>query len=232
MSILDQVEVSLDAAREVLSRYWGYPDFRPGQDAAVRNVLSGGDALIVMPTGGGKSICYQVPAMLLPGVTLVVSPLISLMKDQVDNLAAGGLPATFINSSLSASEMSERLTGAEQVRYKLLYVAPERFDSDAFQHRLATLDVSLLAIDEAHCVSEWGHDFRPSYLRLGMELKELGTPPVLALTATATERVRDEIARALALREPAIVQSSPHRHNLAFSVTEESGYNKARPLMK
>ena len=132
MSIVDQVEVSLDAAREVLARFWGYPDFRPGQDGAVRNVLSGGDALIVMPTGGGKSICYQVPAMLLPGVTLVVSPLISLMKDQVDNLAAVGLPATFINSSLSSSEMAERLNGAEQGRFKLLYVAPERFDSDAF----------------------------------------------------------------------------------------------------
>src|SRR6476660_2121883 len=115
MSTFDQiaapVEESLDAAREVLARYWGYPDFRPGQDAAVRNVLSGGDALIVMPTGGGKSICYQVPAMILPGVTLVVSPLISLMKDQVDNLAAVGLPATFINSSLTGAEMSERLDG-------------------------------------------------------------------------------------------------------------------------
>ncbi|HEX8831655.1 MAG TPA: DEAD/DEAH box helicase, partial [Longimicrobium sp.] len=124
---------ALDAAREVLRRYWGYPDFRPGQDRAVANVLSGGDSLTVMPTGGGKSICYQVPAMILPGVTLVVSPLISLMKDQVDNLEAVGLPATFLNSSLGAGEMSARLAAAQEGRYKLVYVAPERFDSESFQ---------------------------------------------------------------------------------------------------
>jgi ATP-dependent DNA helicase RecQ len=233
MSILDQVEVSLDAAREVLSRYWGYPDFRPGQDAAVRNVLSGGDALIVMPTGGGKSICYQVPAMLLPGVTLVVSPLISLMKDQVDNLAAVGLPATFINSSLSSSEMSERLTGAEQGRYKLLYVAPERFDSDAFQHRLAALDVSLLAIDEAHCVSEWGHDFRPSYLRLGRVRRLLRNPPIAALTATATEEVRRDIVRQLGLRTPRVLVTGFDRRNLIWHVLKaKNDSEKDRMLLK
>jgi ATP-dependent DNA helicase RecQ len=233
MSIIDQIEVSLDAAREVLERFWGYPDFRPGQDAAVRNVLSGGDALIVMPTGGGKSICYQVPAMLLPGVTLVVSPLISLMKDQVDNLAAVGLPATFINSSLSGAEMAERLNGAEQGRYKLLYVAPERFDSDAFQHRLATLDVSLLAIDEAHCVSEWGHDFRPSYLRLGRVRKLLRNPPIAALTATATEEVRRDIVRQLGLRSPRVLVTGFDRRNLIWHVLKaKNDSEKDRMLLK
>jgi ATP-dependent DNA helicase RecQ len=226
-------EASLDAAREVLARYWGYPDFRPGQDAAVRNVLSGGDSLIVMPTGGGKSICYQVPAMILPGVTLVVSPLISLMKDQVDNLAAVGLPATFINSSLTGAEMSERLDGAAQGRYKLLYVAPERFDSDSFQHRLAALDVSLLAVDEAHCVSEWGHDFRPSYLRLGRVRKLLRDPPIAALTATATEEVRRDIVRQLGLRSPRVLVTGFDRRNLIWHVLKaKNDSEKDRMLLK
>ena len=233
MSIFDQIAPSLDAAREVLERYWGYSDFRPGQDAAVTNVLSGGDSLIVMPTGGGKSICYQVPAVLLPGVTLVVSPLISLMKDQVDNLAAVGLPATFINSSLTGSEMSERLAGAEQGRYKLLYVAPERFDSDAFQHRLAALDVSLLAVDEAHCVSEWGHDFRPSYLRLGRVRRLLRNPPIAALTATATEEVRRDIVRQLGLREPRVLVTGFDRRNLIWHVLKaKNDSEKDRMLLK
>ena len=226
-------EPSLDAAREVLARYWGYPDFRPGQDAAVRNVLSGGDSLIVMPTGGGKSICYQVPAMILPGVTLVVSPLISLMKDQVDNLAAVGLPATFINSTLSGAEISERLAGAEQGRYKLVYVAPERFDSDAFQNRLAALNVSLLAVDEAHCVSEWGHDFRPSYLRLGRVRRVLRDPPIAALTATATEEVRRDIVRQLGLRQPRVLVTGFDRRNLVWHVLKaKNDSEKDRMLLK
>src|SRR4051794_24389593 len=154
-----------------------------------------------MPTGGGKSICYQVPAMLLPGVTLVVSPLISLMKDQVDNLEAVGLPATFINSTLPAAEMEQRLDAAQRGDVRLLYVAPERFDSERFQQRLASLRISLLTVDEAHCVSEWGHDFRPSYLRLGRVRRRLGNPPIAALTATATEEVRRDIVRQLGLRE-------------------------------
>ncbi|HKP74143.1 MAG TPA: ATP-dependent DNA helicase RecQ, partial [Longimicrobiaceae bacterium] len=226
-------EEALAAAREVLARYWGYPDFRPGQDEAVRNVLSGGDSLIVMPTGGGKSICYQVPAMLLPGVTLVISPLISLMKDQVDNLAAVGLPATFINSSLTGTEMSERLDAAERGEYRLVYVAPERFDSDAFQHRLSALDVSLLAVDEAHCVSEWGHDFRPSYLRLGRARKLLRDPPIAALTATATEEVRRDIVRQLGLRTPRVLVTGFDRRNLVWHVLKaKNDSEKDRMLLK
>jgi ATP-dependent DNA helicase RecQ len=210
----------LDSARQSLRRYWGYPDFRPGQDQAIRNVLSGGDSLTIMPTGGGKSLCYQVPATLLPGVTLVVSPLISLMKDQVDGLDAAGVPASFINSTLPAGEMAARLDAAQRGEIKLLYVAPERFDADGFRRRLADLPVSLLAVDEAHCVSEWGHDFRPSYLRLREVRQLLGNPPVAALTATATEEVRRDIVRQLGLREPAVLVTGFDRRNLVWHVLQ------------
>lgn len=209
---------SVDAAREVLGRFWGYPEFRPGQEIAIGAVLEGRDTLTIMPTGGGKSLCYQVPAMLLPGVTLVVSPLISLMKDQVDTLGRIGLPATFVNSTLSGAEMSARLRAAERGETKLLYVAPERFDSESFQERLSGLDVSLLAVDEAHCVSEWGHDFRPSYLRLARAREMVGNPPVAALTATATDEVRRDITRQLDLRDPAVLVTGFDRRNLTWHV--------------
>jgi ATP-dependent DNA helicase RecQ len=223
----------LEAAREVLRRHWGYPDFRPGQDQAVRNVLGGGDSLTIMPTGGGKSLCYQVPAMMLPGLTVVVSPLISLMKDQVDSLAAAGLPATFLNSSLSPDEMQMRMLAAETGQVKLLYVAPERFDGERFVRRLAALDVSLLAIDEAHCVSEWGHDFRPSYLRLGEVRRQLGDPPIAALTATATEEVRRDIVRQLSLREAATLVTGFDRRNLVWHVLRaKNDSEKDRLLLK
>ncbi|HEX6039952.1 ATP-dependent DNA helicase RecQ [Longimicrobium sp.] len=208
----------LEPARATLRQYWGYADFRPGQDQAIRNVLAGGDSLTIMPTGGGKSLCYQVPAMLLPGVTLVVSPLISLMKDQVDALDAAGVPATFINSTLPVAEMQARLEGAQNGTYKLVYVAPERFDAEGFRRRLSSIPVSLLAVDEAHCVSEWGHDFRPSYLRLREVRSLLGDPPVAALTATATPEVRDDIIRQLRLREPAVLVTGFDRRNLHWHV--------------
>ena len=210
----------LEAARAVLRQYWGYADFRPGQDQAIRNVLAGGDSLTIMPTGGGKSLCYQVPAMMLPGVTIVVSPLISLMKDQVDALEAAGVPATFVNSTLPAGEMAARLEGAERGTYKLVYVAPERFDAEGFRRRLAGIPVSLLAVDEAHCVSEWGHDFRPSYLRLREVRSLLRDPPVAALTATATPEVRDDIVRQLALRDPAVLVTGFDRRNLHWHVLQ------------
>lgn len=223
----------LEPAREVLRRFWGYPDFRPGQDAAIGNVLSGGDALIVMPTGGGKSICYQVPAMMQPGVTLVVSPLISLMKDQVDNLEAVGLPATFINSTLSSAEMTSRLDAARRGEFKLVYVAPERFDGEGFQRQVADLNVSLLAVDEAHCVSEWGHDFRPSYLRLGRVRQLFGNPPIVALTATATEEVRRDIVRQLGLRSPRVLVTGFDRRNLIWHVLRaKNDSEKDRMLLK
>ncbi|HET7276155.1 MAG TPA: ATP-dependent DNA helicase RecQ [Longimicrobiaceae bacterium] len=205
-------------AREILRQHWGYEDLRAGQTAAIEAVLAGRDTLTIMPTGGGKSLCYQIPALLLPGVTLVVSPLISLMKDQVDTLARIGVSSTFINSSLSTGEMAERLRAVENGEIKLIYVAPERFDSPAFHERISRLTVSLLAVDEAHCVSQWGHDFRPSYLRVGGVRAKLGNPPIAALTATATAEVRRDIVRQLSLRDPQVTVTGFDRRNLTWHV--------------
>src|SRR5919201_1897278 len=174
---------TIEDARTALRVHFGYAEFRPGQERAVESVLAGRDTLVVLPTGGGKSLCYQVPALLLPGLTVVVSPLISLMKDQVDALVARDLPAAFINSTLSASEVADRLARAQRGEIKLLYVAPERFDAGTAAERLRRIGVSLLAVDEAHCISEWGHDFRPSYLRIGRVRDQLGDLHVIALTA-------------------------------------------------
>ncbi len=209
---------TLDDARATLRTSFGYDDFRPGQALAVDAVLAGRDTLVILPTGGGKSLCFQVPALLLPGLTVVVSPLISLMKDQVDALAAKGLPAAFINSTLSSSQVSDRLARAARGEIKLLYVAPERFDVGSTAERLRAMGVSLLAVDEAHCISEWGHDFRPSYLRIRDVRDRLGAPPTIALTATATPHVREDIARQLALRSPETVITGFDRANLTYHV--------------
>ncbi|MBW3630300.1 MAG: ATP-dependent DNA helicase [Gemmatimonadetes bacterium] len=208
----------MEEARQILRRHWGYDDFRTGQASAISAILQGRDTLTIMPTGGGKSVCYQVPSMLLPGVTVVVSPLISLMKDQVDTLDEIGFPATFLNSSLSSTEMQARLQQVERGEVRLLYVAPERFEAPAFRERIARLNVSLLAVDEAHCVSQWGHDFRPSYLRIGEVRVTLGNPPVAALTATATPEVRRDIEKQLSLRDPNVVVTGFDRRNLAWHV--------------
>jgi len=208
---------TLDDAREALRRTFGYPDFRGGQGDAIAAVLAGRDVLVLMPTGGGKSLCYQVPALVLPHPTLVVSPLISLMLDQVDALVGAGVAATFINSTLSDAEAQSRLEAVEAGRIRLLYVAPERFDSPRFGDRLRRLRVSLLAVDEAHCISQWGHDFRPSYLRLGEVRAALGCP-VIALTATATPEVRNDIRIQLQLRDPTIVARGFDRTNLHWRV--------------
>ena len=209
---------SIDDAREILRTRFGYPAFRPGQERAVEAVLQGRDTLVILPTGGGKSLCFQVPALLLPGLTVVISPLISLMKDQVDALTARNLPATFINSSLSGTEVSSRLARAERGEVKLLYVAPERFDAGTTAERLRAIGVSLLAVDEAHCISEWGHDFRPSYLRIRSVRERLGMPPVIALTATATGDVRTDIIRQLQLDSPETIVTGFDRKNLSYSV--------------
>jgi ATP-dependent DNA helicase RecQ len=205
-------------ARALLQERFGYPDFRPGQTDAVSAILGGRDTLVVLPTGGGKSLCYQVPALLLDGLTVVISPLISLMKDQVDALTARGLPATFINSTLPAAEVSERMARVQRGEVKLLYVAPERFDLGRTAERLRAVGVRLLAVDEAHCISEWGHDFRPSYLRVKDVREQLGAPPTVALTATATPEVREDIARQLALRDPALILTGFDRTNLSYHV--------------
>ena len=209
---------SLDDARAVLRAKFGYEQFRPGQERAVTSVLEGRDTLVVLPTGGGKSICYQVPALLLPGLTVVVSPLISLMKDQVDALTARGIPATFVNSTLTGGEVSERMTRVARGEVKLLYVAPERFDVGSAAERLRGAGVSLLAIDEAHCISEWGHDFRPSYLRIAQVREKLGWPPAVALTATATQHVRQDIARQLRFENPETIITGFDRQNLRYHV--------------
>ncbi len=181
---------TIDNARRILKSAFAYDNFRPGQEAAVSAILAGRDTIVVLPTGGGKSLCFQVPALLMPGLTVVVSPLISLMKDQVDALTARGLPAAFINSTLTSGQVSDRLARVDRGEIKLLYVAPERFDFGRTAERLRQAGVSLLAIDEAHCISQWGHDFRPSYLRVKKVHQALGSPTTIALTATATPEVR------------------------------------------
>ncbi|HWL39314.1 MAG TPA: ATP-dependent DNA helicase RecQ [Gemmatimonadaceae bacterium] len=209
---------TLADARALLKSAFGYDAFRPGQEAAVSAVLSGRDTVVVLPTGGGKSLCFQVPALLEPGLTVVVSPLISLMKDQVDALVARGLPAAFINSSLSAGQVSDRLAKVDRGEIKLLYVAPERFDYGRTAERLRASGVSLLAIDEAHCISQWGHDFRPSYLRVKDVRTALGSPTTIALTATATPEVRRDIIRQLGLVEPETIITGFDRPNLTYYV--------------
>ncbi len=209
---------ALSDVHALVTERLGFAGFRPGQERAIASVLAGRDTLVVLPTGGGKSLCYQAPALLLPKLTVVVSPLISLMKDQVDALTARGLPAAFLNSTLSSGEISDRLARAERGELKLLYVAPERFDLGRALDRIAAIGVSLLAIDEAHCVSEWGHDFRPSYLRVRQVRERLGLPPTIALTATATPEVRKDIVKQLGLSQPEIIVTGFDRANLGYHV--------------
>jgi ATP-dependent DNA helicase RecQ len=211
-------EASKIDLERTLHESFGLERFRPGQREVIENVLAQRDVLCVMPTGGGKSLCYQLPALLLPGVTLVVSPLIALMKDQVDALAARGLSATLINSTLDLSEQSSRLADIERGRFSLVYVAPERFRSARFLEAMRRLKPALLAIDEAHCISEWGHDFRPDYARLGHARRVMGMPPCIALTATATDLVRRDISAQLNLKDPAQFVTGFDRPNLSYQV--------------
>ena len=189
-----------DPSLEVtLARHFGFPAFHPGQREPIETILGGGDTVVVMPTGAGKSLCYQLPALILDGITVVISPLISLMKDQVDGLVARGLPATSLNSSLSSDEVTARFTALRQGRTRLLFVAPERFRNTRFREFLDQANVSLLAVDEAHCISQWGHDFRPDYLRLGEIARALPKARIMALTATATPEVQLDIVKQLGL---------------------------------
>ena len=209
---------TIQQARAALKNAFGYDDFRPGQAKAIESILAGDDTLVVLPTGGGKSVCYQVPALVLPGLTVVVSPLISLMKDQVDALEARNLPAAFINSTLTSSQVADRLARAARGDIRLLYLAPERFDFGNVASRLKDIGVSLLAVDEAHCISQWGHDFRPSYLRVAEARVRIGSPPTVALTATATPDVREDICRQLALVNPKTIITGFDRTNLTYHV--------------
>ena len=209
--------------RHLLEQHFGYDEFRPGQEAVITNALAGHDSLVVMPTGGGKSLCYQLPALALGGLTLVVSPLIALMKDQVDGLRANGIAAEFLNSSLGNATAADVERRAQAGRVSLLYVAPERVSMPGFQRLLGTLDLRLIAIDEAHCISEWGHDFRPDYRALSDLRGQFPQTPVMALTATATERVRQDIVEQLALYDGAQFVSGFDRANLTYRVQRRSG---------
>jgi ATP-dependent DNA helicase RecQ len=198
---------------------FGYPEFRPLQRDIIETSLAGRDVFALLPTGGGKSLCFQIPALHRPGLTIVVSPLIALMKDQVDQLQAAGVAATFLNSTLSSAEARSRLAGLHRNEWRLLYVAPERLMLDNWQENLKAWNVAAIAIDEAHCVSEWGHDFRPEYRQIAKLRELLPDVPVMALTATATERVRVDIVKHLKLRNPATFVASFNRPNLTYKVT-------------
>ena len=212
-------DISFDDALQILRRYYGYKAFRPAQEPIIRSLLAGHDTVAIMPTGAGKSICFQVPAMLLPGITLVISPLISLMKDQVDALIEQGVPATFINSSLSLAETNARFAAIASGRCRLVYIAPERLDTGYFQSILNQVTIAMVAVDEAHCLSQWGHDFRPSYRQIAPFIASLPQKPrISAFTATATPAVRDDIIRLLRLPHPDIHVSGFDRPNLYFGV--------------
>src|SRR5215203_2499360 len=202
----------------LLKRTFGYTTFRPLQREICETSLAGRDVFALLPTGGGKSLCFQLPALSRPGLTVVVSPLIALMKDQVDQLQASGVAATFLNSTLDADESRSRLRGLHRKEYRLLYVAPERLMLDGWSENLKKWDVTCLAIDEAHCVSEWGHDFRPEYRQLAKLRTALPDVPMMALTATATSRVRVDIISHLKLRDPATFVASFNRPNLTYRV--------------
>ena len=207
----------------LLKQYFGFSSFRPLQEEIIRDALAGRDVFALLPTGGGKSLCFQLTALARPGLTVVISPLIALMKDQVDALTASGVPATFLNSSLATTEGVRRLRGVHNGEFSLLYVAPERLMLSGFLEDLKRWKVNLIAVDEAHCISEWGHDFRPDYRQLSTLRGLLPGVPMMALTATATERVRGDIVQQLHLREPACYVASFNRPNLNYSVVPKSG---------
>src|SRR4051812_12227738 len=210
---------TLDAARGMLRERFGFGDFRPGQAEVVERLLAGRSVLTIFPTGAGKSICYQLPALLLEGVTLVVSPLIALMKDQIDFLKGRGVAAERLDSSLGLDEYRRVMSALTGGQLKLLYIAPERLGSERFLQTLRRLPLSMMAIDEAHCISEWGHNFRPDYMKLAELARTLNVGRVLGLTATATPSVATDIAKAFGMEPADIVKTPFHRKNLTLRVT-------------
>ncbi len=216
---------------EILEKYYGYKSFRRGQENIINSILSGNDVLAIMPTGGGKSICYQIPALLLDGVTIVISPLISLMKDQVDAIKEMGIESAYINSSLTSREFEEIITNVKENKYKIIYVAPERLESYEFIMAITECRISQIAIDEAHCVSQWGHDFRSSYRRIKNFIEMLSIRPIItAFTATATEEVKEDIINLLGLRRPSLFVTGFDRENLFINI--EKGNDKKSYILK
>jgi ATP-dependent DNA helicase RecQ len=223
-------------ALKALLGNFGIERLRPGQKDVIESVLGGRDTLAILPTGGGKSLCYQIPALVMPGTTVVVSPLISLMKDQVEKLENAGVDAEQVNSSLNTCEEERALLNIEKSRSEIVFVTPERLEDEGFVKSLQALHIDLFVLDEAHCISQWGHDFRPAFLGLSNAIRKLGRPPVLALTATATEEVAKDICEQLGLRKPRIVNNGIHRPNLRYEVihvtNEEEKLARALQLAK
>ncbi len=223
---MEDINIKKEEIKNFLKKYYNFDSFRLGQERAIDNILNKQDSVVIMPTGGGKSLIFQLPALVLEGATIVVSPLIALMKDQVESLAKLGIPATFINSSISLSETNKRLEEIKNGFYKIIYVAPERFYSLPFLESLSEIKISLFAIDEAHCISSWGHDFRPSYLKLKTAIEILKKPIVVALTATATPEVRQDIIKQLDLKNPDVIVTGFARENIQFGVIHSSTNRK------
>jgi ATP-dependent DNA helicase RecQ len=223
-------------SQQALEHYFGFSEFREPQGEVISEILAGRDVFVVMPTGGGKSLCYQLPAILLDGVTIVVSPLVALMKDQVDSLVARGISAALINSTISGAEQQERIHRMRKGEYRIVYIAPERFRSRSFLQAIGQVTIALFAVDEAHCMSQWGHDFRPDYFRLGKVLDQLGRPQLAAFTATATPEVRSDIVGRLGLQDPRVFVAGFARPNLRLVVTETEGevqkYERLRDLIR
>ena len=209
----------LNKARQILQKFYGYEDFRPGQKKVVESLLNRNDTVAIMPTGAGKSICFQIPALLFEGVTLVISPLISLMKDQVDSLRQLGIAAVYINSSVSKAQLYKDLQAVSAGFYKIIYIAPERLTSEYLPDSFKNLNISMVAVDEAHCLSQWGHDFRPSYRNILNFTNSLRIKPIIsAFTATATPEVKTDIINLLGLKQPNVFVTGFDRPNLYFSV--------------
>ncbi|NLJ07568.1 MAG: ATP-dependent DNA helicase RecQ, partial [Sphingobacteriales bacterium] len=223
----------MEKLKQILNQYWGTTSFRPLQLDIIQSVLTVNDTLALMPTGGGKSVCYQVPALYLEGMCIVVSPLIALMKDQVESLRSKKIPAAAVFTGMSYTEIENTLNNAAFGQYKLLYVSPERLQTESFRLKVEKMPVSLLAVDEAHCISEWGYDFRPAYLEIANIREYLPEVPVLALTATATPEVRQDIISKLNLKNVKVFEKSFNRENLIYAVVHsESKYNSLLSLVK
>ena len=212
---------------DILQKYYGYKSFRKGQEEIINTILNGEDVLAIMPTGGGKSLCYQVPALCMDGLTIVISPLISLMKDQVDSLTSMGIDASYINSSLSSEDYNQILENITNDKYKIIYVAPERLESTEFLNIIQNKNIAQIAIDEAHCISQWGHDFRVSYKKIPYFIRNLKTRPIVTtFTATASTEVRKDILNMLDLIEPKIFITGFDRENLYINIVKSSAKNK------